>query len=374
MTATFVSMSRDVLTIRVGAETRSIPTDALLRLTPILKEATKPAPLVGHVVTCFATDESVLRGVVAEGDATGSLRLRIAADRIVEIPLASIAAVRFGETAEAAMMEEFEKRRSERKPGRDLLLLARGGRATVVPGALEKIAADGWAFRYGGKARNGKLDGAFGVILGSAIPRVPDTPMSLVFGESNELLGHVVRGDAETIEFESASVGRVEIPWSSIRSLSFNSGRVVRLSSLSPQSSTCDTIIGGAWPAQKDLNVTGGPLRIGGRFYEDGWGVHATSRLAFALDGRFDRFSAEVGVDASVGDRGSVVFRVIADGAVVFESDVMHGGQAAAAIKVDLSGAKTLILECDRADGLDLSDHADWANAYLVRRKDGEPS
>ncbi|MBK8269018.1 MAG: NPCBM/NEW2 domain-containing protein [Planctomycetes bacterium] len=97
--------------------------------------------------------------------------------------------------------------------------------------------------------------------------------------------------------------------------------------------------------------------------------MHGYSSLTYELKGEFERFSAVIGVDDSVGGSGSVVFRVLGDGKALFESRVMRGGDAPESVVVDLAGLDRLTLECDTADELDLSDHADWANAVLIRRK-----
>ena len=63
---------------------------------------------------------------------------------------------------------------------------------------------------------------------------------------------------------------------------------------------------------------------------------------------------------------GSVEFRVIGDGKIMWRSGVMRGGQAAKHVDVDLTGVKKLVLQVgDTGDGVD-SDHGDWAEAIIV--------
>lgn len=370
ISATFIAMTPEAIRLDVDGEIRTVPLNELLQLTPLVFKSAADGTVGNNPITCFPIEGGVLRGDIVESDGAGLLRMQVAGGGVIDLPFASIAAVRFGPSSDAAMLDDFETRRAERKAGRDVLLVARDGRATAVPGALERLSTDGWVFRYGAKMRNGPLGSAYGVIMGSAAQRGARSPVAVNFGQANELYGHVVRGDVRSIVLDAAAIGRVEIPWAAIRGLRFDSGRVVRLSDLTPVTTMCESIIGGDWPAQRNRNVTGGRMRIGSRSYEDGWGVHAKSRIEFALDGQYEQFSADVGVDSSVGMHGSVVFRVIADGKVLTETDVMRGSQAAASIKVPLGAAKRLVLECDRAEGLDLADHANWANAFLVRRKE----
>jgi len=229
-------------------------------------------------------------------------------------------------------------------------------------------------FAFGGKARTGRLGQAVGIILGSASLRGRRPPVAVSIVGESRFFASVVGADSAALTVDAGPLGRITLPWSIVRSLDLESGRITKMSDIEPAAMTCVTVLGGDWPARRNRNVAGGPIRIGSKDYGDGWGVHARSRLEFDLGGEYERFVADVGVDASVAPRGSVVFRVIVDGNVMFESKTVHGGEAAARVGVDVAGAQRLVLECDRADGLDLSDHGNWAHAYLVRRKKGGSS
>ncbi len=118
-------------------------------------------------------------------------------------------------------------------------------------------------------------------------------------------------------------------------------------------------------------SVGGRPLRIAGKEYEHGFGTHTDGVLHFRLDGRVERFEALVGVDSEVGSRGSVAFRVLADGKERFLSRPLRGGERPFPLRIDLRGAKTLILQVlGGEDGIDY-DHADWVEAVFRFR--GKP-
>ncbi|MBX3412651.1 MAG: NPCBM/NEW2 domain-containing protein [Pirellulales bacterium] len=121
------------------------------------------------------------------------------------------------------------------------------------------------------------------------------------------------------------------------------------------------------WPYQLDRSVTGGLLRSGGRLYLKGVGMHSTARLSWDLAQPWRRFEADLALDDSAGKRGSVVFRVFADGKEAFASPVIRGGEPPRPISVDITGAERLSLIVDFADRGDELDHADWLHARLVR-------
>jgi alpha-galactosidase len=116
---------------------------------------------------------------------------------------------------------------------------------------------------------------------------------------------------------------------------------------------------------QKNKAVGGGALTIGGKSFARGFGTHAISELHVNLAGGAQRFSASVGVDDEVNGNAaaSVEFIVRSDGKVLWQSGVMHAGAAPKDFTVDLTGAKSLVLEVSDADDGESYDHADWADA-----------
>src|SRR5579862_4384897 len=58
---------------------------------------------------------------------------------------------------------------------------------------------------------------------------------------------------------------------------------------------------------QANKSVDNHPLFIDGKRYEHGLGTHANSVFRIALRGKGERFTATIGVDDEVGQRGSVV-------------------------------------------------------------------
>lgn len=110
----------------------------------------------------------------------------------------------------------------------------------------------------------------------------------------------------------------------------------------------------------------GSKLTIQSKKYDNGFGVHANSSMTFDLAGKCSRFISDVGLDDEVGNRGSVVFKVYADGIKLFDSGKMTGADQAKTVNVDVSGRKELkLVVTDAGDNIDY-DHADWGGAVLV--------
>src|SRR5438093_6435872 len=95
---------------------------------------------------------------------------------------------------------------------------------------------------------------------------------------------------------------------------------------------------------QKNRSVDKHPLSIGGKFFEHGFGTHADSKVTLDFDGSAGTFSAFVGVDDEVQEKGTVIFRVVGDRKTLWDSGVMKGGDAPKEVKVSLDGIKRLSL------------------------------
>jgi hypothetical protein len=111
----------------------------------------------------------------------------------------------------------------------------------------------------------------------------------------------------------------------------------------------------------------GSPLRIGEKTFERGLGHHANGEIVIDLKGQFVEFRSLIGVQWQGGNRGSVVFRIAVDGAVVFESPPMSDSDPAQEVTVPLQHAHELrLIATDAGDGIG-SDMANWVEARLVR-------
>lgn len=116
---------------------------------------------------------------------------------------------------------------------------------------------------------------------------------------------------------------------------------------------------------QRNRSVWERPLTIGSKRYVRGLGTHAASHIVYALDGAYRRFEAEVGPDGA--NRGTVTFEVRVDGVVRWQSGLMTRTDDPRRVEVDITSARELTLVVgDGGDGV-ACDHANWADAKLLR-------
>jgi NPCBM/NEW2 domain len=116
---------------------------------------------------------------------------------------------------------------------------------------------------------------------------------------------------------------------------------------------------------QLNRNVAGRPFSIAGQKYQTGFGTVSVSRIEISFPGKYSTFAGSCGIDDEVQQLGTVVFKILDRGKVLFASPLMKGKMKALDFSVPVNGLTglTLIVE-DGGDGID-SDHADWVNLNL---------
>ena len=127
------------------------------------------------------------------------------------------------------------------------------------------------------------------------------------------------------------------------------------------------TMTAGWGSPQAGKSITGKPLKIGEKTFADGVGTHADSEMELALDGKAERFTAQVGVDAAAGGEGKALleFVVYGDEKVLWRSGLCKVGEAPRPCDVPLAGVKRLRLAATDGGNGSSYNHADWAEATI---------
>jgi hypothetical protein len=111
----------------------------------------------------------------------------------------------------------------------------------------------------------------------------------------------------------------------------------------------------------------GSPMQIGDRVFPRGLGHHANGEIVVELGGQYSVFRCLVGVQWQGGNRGSVIFRVLVDGRLEWETGPMSDSDSPRPVEVSVAGARELrLVASDAGDGIGC-DMANWAEAALIR-------
>ncbi|MGD0094582.1 MAG: NPCBM/NEW2 domain-containing protein, partial [Planctomycetota bacterium] len=126
-----------------------------------------------------------------------------------------------------------------------------------------------------------------------------------------------------------------------------------------------------AFPFRKKGSTGGGRIRVNGVESPNGIFMHppnnGQSHAAYRLDKRFDIFKAAVAVDDACGDGGNrtpLIFRVVGDGRMLWESKPVPRPKEPQECSVEIAGVEKLELIVD-CPGSNQSAHAVWVEPRL---------
>ncbi|MGW7084757.1 sigma-70 family RNA polymerase sigma factor [Streptomyces sp. NPDC054871] len=104
-------------------------------------------------------------------------------------------------------------------------------------------------------------------------------------------------------------------------------------------------------------------LSIADRQYGHGVTVHGQSSVTIDLNRSCSSYDAVVGVDDMTMGLGKVRFSIFGDGARLWRSPLIKGGDAAVPVQVNLTGRKTIRLVVEPHSPFDSAALADWAQS-----------
>jgi hypothetical protein len=294
------------------------------------------------------------RGIVVRVDSRQTCRLDVPLLRAVQSTSASSEGV--------ARLQEVA---GEAGGTDDIAVIQRGARVVVLRGAVRRIDSQSVVFAW--KQRELPLPWERVAGLRFARPLKQQARCTVRLRDGDVFCGRVIAGDEDSLALQSGAFDRLELPWSHIDRVECRSPHMTFLSDLIAARYEFTPFFQKRWDYARDQTLTGGPIRLAGRRYAKGIAMHSRSLLAYSLDGRYRQFAAVAGIADDMADRGDVTLVVLGDGRVLWEARNVRGGEEPREVLVDVTGVRELSLQTDFGEELDLSDHACWAMARLIR-------
>lgn len=340
--------------------------DGSIVAVPVVFHLADGGHLYGDLLRSSARDDGVI-GHTALGEA-----VTFGFDRLAGIQLADREAFPKADG-------QFQAALAARLPGHDVLITRSIDDVKTLRGRVEQLDPARGSFFFGRRKRTFATERIYGIVFAAGAGHTEEKryPITLTLTDDSVFSGRIARADAYSLRVDT-SVGVIaELPITDVTTIRVHSDRVIHVSDLSPVRERIEGLLHQSgdkespWPVRWDRSVSGGPLAIGGRTFTKGIGVHSRTELAFAISGGYEKFVATIGLDDSVRPNGSVVFRVLGDGKVLFDSGEVTGADEPRDIIVDVSKVNTLTLVVDYGTELDLSGHADWGGTRLLKPTSG---
>lgn len=317
----------------------------------------------------------------ANGDLLAGTCSQLANDRLrfvprfgrqadLPLPLTVLSAIWLEAPADRDQLQAIQRQLAEPR-NRDIVWLRNGD---VLEGTVLRFDADELTLESAGKPVKVERRKLAVIGLNTELARLaqPKGPYArLVLVDGSRLSLHSAKADRQALTAKTVFGSDIQVPLEQVDGLDIHQGRAVFLSDLKPKAFEEKPYFAGSrWPYRVDRSVAGNDLRLAGNTFDKGIGMHSASRLTYALDGQYRRFEAVVGLDEITGKLGRATVRVVVDGKAQdlgWNGD-LKGSDAPRTLNVNLTGAKELTLVVEfGADGLDVQDHVNWADARLIR-------
>jgi NPCBM/NEW2 domain len=336
-----------------------------------------PFPTGPHLVT---TAGDRIAGTLLGGDGE-SLRflpsaVRLKTEQAWKVPLPSAAVVWLADTPADTPPDPARYDWLAGVQNRDVLRFRNGDTAKGTLDGLDPEAA-GAAFAFRpeqGAARTVAGSEVAAVAFNSDLARArkPKGPYArVVLTDGSRLaLTNATIADAR-LTGEALFGQKVELPLAVVAGLDVLQGKAAYLSDLKPKKVEQAGFLGVAWPWAADRTVHGTALRVttagGESTHDKGLGTHPRTVLSYDLGGKYGRFEALVEIDPGTAVRARAAVRVLVDGkeqGVPGLANLTAGN--AVAVRIDVRGAKELLLVTDFGPAGGVGADVNWADARLV--------
>lgn len=203
-----------------------------------------------------------------------------------------------------------------------------------------------------------------------------DSVQAVIVFTSGEMLSGSLQGlDEHTIRLSVAwhlrEPADFQFDRGDVAEIFFVNGRIRYLSEMTPVEVKRVPYFSYVAPLERNANALGGPLRIAARTYPRGLGCQSKTEAVYKLEGRYQWFRSDVGLDGRLGAGGDVEFKVFADstaGEPVFQANVSDAKTLRSTGNIDVSSVRRLVLVVDYGAGGSVEDFATWGNACLIRK------
>ena len=252
---------------------------------------------------------------------------------------------------------------------RDLLVVAKKGDDWLgVGGVLKAITDKAVTFNWDNKDNTADRKGVRAILLAQVTTRPASRAGNLVARDGSMLTFTSAALAAGKLSLTVPALGTVKIDRKAVASIRFVSQRVAYLADLKPTAVNQYGFFDKGFPYRLNRSVAGGPLRLGGRVYRTGLGLHSYAKLTYKLDGAYTSFVAVVGIDDSVHPNGDARLIFLGDGKELIPKLRLTGRDKPQTVRVKLKGVREFTIKAGfGADNLDVSDHVNIAAARLIK-------
>ncbi len=363
-----LAISDSTVQIRTADGDKNIPCGEIVEMTiSVAKNLTAI-----NVQSLFVTDADRLsvpnislagEKVMFKNQLLGDAELPLTAAREIYVP--------GGGMTVGDLIAAVEKIPAPQDVGDVMYVEKKGGSIVALQGIVKGMDDEKVAFSWRDKDRSvsRKLVRA---IRFAAVKSSDGKPAGVVISpDGSEVAFNSISFDGSKFEVGTKNFGLKTFEPASVAAIRFCSDCAVDLAAFTPAKVIERGFFGKddhTFSYRVNRSVSGGELKLDGREYGAGLGLHSYSELTWKLDGKYSRFVAMLGIDDAVKSIGNVTVTFLADGKAVGEPVEISGKDKPQVVRLDIKGAAELTIRVDFGrDNTSAGDHLDIVSARLIR-------
>jgi len=369
-TGSFIEVTAEEIAVQTADGPVRLATKSVMGVAPKGTTALTPES-IGAWVQLVDGSSILAQQVTATRDRA---QVTLVGGRILEIPTADVATVRFRQQSDE-MAEEWTRIVGLELSG-DVLIAIKGEALNYYSGVLGDIDEETVKFELDGDVLPVKRSKVHGLVYRHPPGRqMPESLCHVIDAGGSIWSAAAVSVTGDTLTWTTPTGTEVARPLGDVLNLDFSRGKVLYLSDLAPETTQWTPYFSPArippalasfYAPRQDRALEQGPLRLADVEYAKGLALHSRTQLVYRLPGRFSRFKAIAGIDDRVRPRGNVRLVITGDGETLLEATVT-GQDDPLPIDLDLTGVRRLGILVDFGEQLDLSDHLDLCQARVSK-------
>jgi NPCBM/NEW2 domain len=295
-------------------------------------------------------------------------------DLKVRVPLATVATI-LNDAQDAAVRKEWTEKFVGRKRSQDLLVIKSDGVMNGLNGTLgDSGNARGelsFEIEVGGRTRQRDFNPAVAqgmIFLRSLGSDAPPVLCKVFDANQNVLVAGKLALDSNHFLITTVAGARLQFPRQAVARLDYSNDKVVFLSDMTPVDVVEKPTISSAFKKSyaRDRNLDDGSLSIEDQIYTKGLAIHARTELTYALDGKYQKFEAVLGMDSAVESDGQPIVKIEADGRPLF-SGVVTRNDKHRDLHFPVKGVRLLRIVVTSSGPVDFGDLVELGNAKLSK-------
>ncbi len=263
----------------------------------------------------------------------------------------------------------------------DALLVARDGQLNAIEGVVKSIQSGRqWTgqvtFAVGDRTADVAISKLAGIALFHPQTTTFDQPLARMrLVDGSQLAIKELRYADRSVEIQLVCGIEWKLPLDQVSRLDFTRGQTIWLSDLTPTTNDWQPLLAGDRLVERlramnlarfkkgydghqlEYRVTDSAGRVTWQVAQHGIAIRGGSRLAFKLDGQFNRLIGKVGFAREPEFLGRVSLRISADGRSLFDRELANSENfLALPLELSVADCDRLLIEVDYADGRSAGD------------------